>query len=500
MIQLKNVTKEFGDKTVLDDVCLQIYDGEKVVIIGENGQGKSTLLDVILKRQPVDSGEVITDGTFGFLQQNAKIDEKKLFEQLKNKEFAGEFYYNLKLLGFEKDFALTDERLSKLSCGEQTKMVLAQVLAQNPSVLILDEPTNHLDINGKNEVVKILKDFYGTLIVVSHDVDFINQIAYKLIELKNGKVFEYYGNYDDFLSQKENEKLRIEREYEKHTQQIADIKKQIDIYQRALAKSDSKKHRGSSRTCNSTTQDERAASLSRFAANRISKLKQQLDKDVQRPEKEHKIKYKLAKDDVKTKFLFIAENLSKKHGNQVIFENANFTIKSGDKIGIVGDNGAGKTTLLNILLGKIDFEGKLFVAPSVKSCLMKQDIYDLDFDKTINELSQSKDKEFRTNFILNLCTMKIDKSRFNTKIEKLSSGEKMRIKLAEVILSDANVIFMDEPTNHLDIANKTHLEKVLEGFNGTLVLVSHDKDFLRKTTNVIFEIKDKKIIVKDNKI
>ena len=131
---------------------------------------------------------------------------------------------------------------------------------------------------------------------------------------------------------------------------------------------------------------------------------------------------------------------------------------------------------------------------------MKQDIYDLDFDKTINELSQSKDKEFRTNFILNLCTMKIDKSRFNTKIEKLSSGEKMRIKLAEVILSDANVIFMDEPTNHLDIANKTHLEKVLEGFNGTLVLVSHDKDFLRKTTNVIFEIKDKKIIVKDNKI
>ena len=230
MIQLKNVTKEFGDKTVLDDVCLQIYDGEKVVIIGENGQGKSTLLDVILKRQPVDSGEVITDGTFGFLQQNAKIDEKKLFEQLKNKEFAGEFYYNLKLLGFEKDFALTDERLSKLSCGEQTKMVLAQVLAQNPSVLILDEPTNHLDINGKNEVVKILKDFYGTLIVVSHDVDFINQIAYKLIELKNGKVFEYYGNYDDFLSQKENEKLRIEREYEKHTQQIADIKNQIDIF------------------------------------------------------------------------------------------------------------------------------------------------------------------------------------------------------------------------------------------------------------------------------
>ena len=193
------------------------------------------------------------------------------------------------------------------------------------------------------------------------------------------------------------------------------------------------------------------------------------------------------------------ENISKLYGDTIALEHINLTLEHGI-YGLLGPNGAGKTTLLNILLGKIDFEGKLFVAPSVKGCLMRQDIYDLDFDKTINELSQSKDKEFRTNFLLNLCTMKIDKTRFNTKIEKLSSGEKMRIKLAEVILSDANVLFLDEPTNHLDIANKKHLEKVLEGFNGTLVLVSHDKDFLHKTTNIIFEIKDRKIIIKDNKI
>ena len=176
-----------------------------------------------------------------------------------------------------------------------------------------------------------------------------------------------------------------------------------------------------------------------------------------------------------------------------MFENSDFTIFSGDKIGIIGSNGTGKTTLLNILLGKTDFGGDLFVTPSVRPAFMQQDIYDLDENETINSLSQKEDKSYRTGFISNLISMNIDKSRFDTKIKNLSSGERMRIKLTQIILSDANLIVLDEPTNHLDIENKNYLQEVLEGFVGTVLIVSHDKNFLEHTTNKTLKIENKQI-------
>ena len=249
---------------------------------------------------------------------------------------------------------------------------------------------------------------------------------------------------------------------------------------------------------NSLRADVVSSKFSKKAADQMQKLKNELEKDVKRPEKEVHIRYRLQKEDIKTKFVIIAENLKKSFAHSSLFENASFTIEAGDKIALIGRNGTGKSTLINMILGKTDYEGTLRITPSLKIATMFQDVYDLDEEKTINEMSMLNDKEFRTAFITNLCSMNIDKSRFDTKIKFLSSGEKMRIKLCEIILSECNMIILDEPTNHLDILNKDYLQKVLSGYCGTILIVSHDKEFLKATTNKVLKIENKTIKLCEN--
>lgn len=491
MIQLKNLIKDFGTKNILNNISKTIYDGEKIGIIGANGQGKSTLLDIITKQIPPDSGEVVFLGNFAMLRQSSDFDTTELEKFIQDTGFANEFFKWLKRFGFKAEFNIDD--FDKLSCGEKTKLALSIAFAQNPDWLVLDEPTNHLDFEAKQLLIQSINKFAGTILIVSHDKNFLNNTVHKIWELKNGALEEFYGNYDDYLEQKRKKDLEIARNYEKHKKEMADIERQIDIYQRALEISDKKTRNGAKRTCSTTTQSERATSLSRFASNRVSKLRQKLNEDVEKPDKEIKIKYSLTKENLKSKYAIIAENLGKRFGDRVLFENANFMIESGDKVALIGNNGYGKTTLINMILGKEDFEGNLRITPSLKIAVMSQDVYDLNENTTINEMSALVDKAYRTAFITNLCNMNIDKSRFNTKVKYLSSGEKMRLKLCELILSDANMIILDEPTNHLDILNKDYLELVLRDFVGTLLIVSHDKDFLEHTTNKILKITDKQI-------
>lgn len=496
MIQLKNISKDFGTKSILNNISEVVYDGEKIGVVGNNGQGKSTFLDILTKQTMPDCGEVVTDCSMAVLKQNSAFEKNELFNLLQDQSFSQEFFKWLKKFDFKAEFNF--QNFDKLSCGEKTKLALSMVFAQKPDCLILDEPTNHLDMEAKQLLVENLNNFYGTVLLVSHDKDFLNQTVQKIWELKDGKIVEYYGNYDDFAKQKEQKKLEISRNFEKHKKEILDIESQIDIYQRALAVSDKKTHRGAKRTCNATTQDERAKSLSRFAASRVSKLKQKLNQDVEKPEKEIKIRYNLKKEDLKSKYAIIAENLKKEFDGRVLFENANFVIESGDKVALVGSNGIGKTTFVNMILGRTQFEGTLKLTPSLKIAVMSQDVYDLDENLTINEMSTFGDKNYRTAFITNLCSMNIDKTRFDTKLKFLSSGEKMRIKLCELILSDANMIILDEPTNHLDILNKDYLELVLKNFEGTLLIISHDKNFLKNTTNKVLQIKDCQLKLLDN--
>ncbi len=501
MLQLKDICKSFGSKTVLDNINEIIYDGEKIGIVGSNGQGKSTLLNIITGKDRADSGEVVSNEKIGFLEQSSAIEFGSLLNKLTDAEFSQEFFKQLKKLGFTKQIEWTLERIKLLSCGERTKIALASVLAINPTMLILDEPTNHLDIEGKAEIVREIQNFAGSVLVVSHDIDLLNQTVFKIWQVKDGKVSEFFGNYDDYKTQIEEKKLEIKRNYDKHKKRVAEIQEDIAQYKHYAGLADARRYKHKAdrlglRYSNGLEADIRSTKLSKRAAHQISRLEQELKKDVETPEKEFEIKYFLNTGDLKAKNIIFAENLTKKFGGNVLFENANFLISSGDKIGIIGANGTGKSTFLDIILGKTDYTGKLFITPSLKIVRLKQDVYDLDEDMTINEMSRQFDGQYRTDFIKNLVSMNIDKKIFDTKIRYLSSGERMRIKLCQIILSDANAIMLDEPTNHLDIENKQYLEKILSGFAGTIFIVSHDIDFLKHTTNRTFEIKDKKIIVK----
>ncbi len=500
MIILNNITKEYGSKTVLDQISLTIYDGERVAIIGNNGVGKSTLLNIITGATTPDEGTISSKDSIAYLKQSSEIDMQQIFDEISKKELAHTFEIELKKLGVSEDITFDRDRIGKISPGEQTKIALAFCIAKNPNVLILDEPTNHLDQKGKDLLIDYLNEFYGTIIFVSHDVEFIDRVAQKVIELKNGKIEEYWGNYASFLEQKEQEQLEIKRNYEKNRKEQKEIKEKITKFQEFAKKVDAGKHQKSAQRAGVSFDrglraDVVSSKFSRRAKDQISKLEKKIKEDVERPEKDIKIRYNLKHEDFKTKFLYVAENLSKAFGNKVLFKNSNFTIENGEKIALLGDNGAGKSTLINILLGKESYDGTLRTAPSVKPILMKQDIYDLDEELTINEMSQQKDKAYRTGFITNLCSMNLDKSRFDTKIKNLSSGEKMRIKLCEIVLSDFNFLILDEPTNHLDILNKDYLKKVLMGFEGTLLIVSHDKAFLKGLTTKTLRIENNSVKV-----
>ena len=353
MIQLVNITKEFGSKTVLDNVSLSIYDGDKVCIVGNNGEGKTTLINIILGKIKPDSGQVVLSNNCGYLPQNALVDLGDLVDNIKDVDFASEFYQILSKLNFTQDFVFTEERIRSLSCGERTKIVLASILAASTDTLVLDEPTNHLDRSAKECLARVLNEYKGTIVLVSHDIDFINKTMRKIVEIKQGNIHEYEGNYDAYQAQKENEKLCIAREYEKHQKRVKEINAQIDMYKRASEKSaaqrsNAKKQKEQGGGWGFFRQDVAMKKLSTFAAAKIKQLEHELDKDVAKPEKEHVIRYKLTKDDLKTTFAYVARDLGKSWGDEVLFEHSDFTIRSGDKVALIGDNGVGKSTLVDI--------------------------------------------------------------------------------------------------------------------------------------------------------
>ncbi len=501
IIKLNNLNMEYNRK-ILDNINLDITAGEKIGIVGANGSGKTTLLKIILGIEKPTSGSITLDPkvTVGYLKQATEYTTEDFVSMAGDRINISEFLKLNSEMNLSKNIDFSKARIESLSGGEKTKIALSNILVKNPDILILDEPTNHVDINSVEWLIKRINKYNGTLLVVSHDRYFLNSVANKIIELDNAKATMYHGNYDYYEKAKilETEKLRLQygeqqKEDKRVQKEIIQLKQWSTKGEKEAGKQGGMRSDSKIKGVKSNAQS-KAQKTSRMAKNKIVRLEQSRDKYIEKPRDEANIKFNFSGINNGATALIRAENITKKFKEQSLFDNSTFNINNKEKVGLIGSNGSGKTTLLKIIMGIEELSnGSLWKTPSLKMAYMSQDVFNLDEKRTIMEVASVKDNNYKQSFLSNLVNMGINKNIFNNKISTLSLGERMRIKLVEIILGEYNLLILDEPTNHLDLPNKIELERTLQEYKGAFLIASHDKYLLTKVT-------DKLLVFENNKI
>ena len=509
-LRIEHLTKTYGDKTLFEDANFIINEHDRIGLIGTNGSGKTTFLNAISGLDPADSGKLVAPNNYriSYLKQQPELDPEKtimeavfdgagpVFQTIKQYEEAlvaysadpeneklQKRYDNAEAKMNQEDAWSADsdiktiltqlhikdwhQKIKTLSGGQIKRVGLAQVLIQEPDLLILDEPTNHLDFDSIAWLESYLASYKGALLVVTHDRYFLDQIANQIIELSFGKFYFYTGNYQDFVTQKAE---RVERELTAEHKQQQLYKKEL-AWMRTGAKA------------RTTKQQARI--------NNFNKLKEGLNK----VQVDGKVDINLGQQRLGKKVLEI-KNGSLILDTHPIIRDFDLLIQAGDRIGITGVNGAGKSSFLNVLAGKKMLDkGELIIGETVKIAYYQQQTEDIPEDKRVisylNEVGQNitnKDGEHISTTQL-LEQFLFPRFMHGTLIRKLSGGEKRRLYLLKLLMMQPNVLILDEPTNDLDIGTLTVLEDYLDKFQGTVITVSHDRYFLDKVADslLIFE-------------
>ena len=515
-ISLNGIKKSYGFKNILNGINIDIKTGDKVSLVGENGCGKTTILNIISKNENPDMGSVAirSGATVGYLTQQVdniynertvkdilygslikilelegllkKYEEKMINNpddiNIINKYLSTQEKY-MNIGGYEvntliekvshgvKIDYLMDKSFANLSGGEQKRVLLAAIIIRKPNILLLDEPTNHLDISTLEWLEDYLNKYNGALVVISHDRYFLDKVTNKTILIENGKAIVFHGNYSKYLSENE---LRIEREFKEYKDQqklIIAMKKKIK-------------------------QLEEFGKLAYPSGESFFRRAENIRKRLERIELKDKpvikkdLPLNLVFDKRSGKDALVIKNYTLSIGNKLLIDDINIKLNYGDKVCIIGNNGCGKTTLINRIINNTSDNIK--IGTNIKIGYIPQQII-FDLDETV--LSYA-----RKYFVGDESHLRsaLDKFYFHgenvfKKISKLSGGEKVRLKLFVLIQDKCNFIILDEPTNHIDIFTKESLEEALSEYKGTLLFVSHDRYFINKLANKILYINDNKI-------
>jgi ATP-binding cassette subfamily F protein 3 len=504
----------FGDFVLLQNISFNIHDTDKVGIVGVNGAGKSTLFKIICGSITPDSGDVfLSKGQkIGYLEQNSglnssntilnelllaysdliamesrlKILEEQISINSTNKDSLssmmkeydlllekfsrlGGYMYNSRIRGVLKGLGFNDNqydtKILTLSGGQKTRLALAKLLLEEPDILLLDEPTNHLDISALEWLEGFLKSYRGSVIIISHDRYFLDSITNKTIELENCECKSYNGNYTSYLSQK-----ALNREIQQ---------KHYDIQQKEITRMESfiEQQKRWNREKNIV-----AAESRQKAINRIEKI----DKPKNLP---GALKIKFRTEITSGNDVLFVEKLSKGYSGKSLFNDISFNIKKKENVFILGPNGCGKSTLLKIIIGKLNQDaGSFEYGHNVKIGYYDQEQADINSSNNIlEEVWNSNEKLTQTQVRTTLAAFLFQSEDVFKSISVLSGGEKSRVALVKLMLSDSNVLILDEPTNHLDINSREVLEKSLQTFDGTILAVSHDRYFIKKLSTRILE-------------
>ncbi len=468
MLELEDVVKYVNDRRLLKIDNLKINKGDKIGVVGRNGVGKSTLLAILAGEGQPDEGRIRRNCPFSSISQLGPPIPGRTIDPLAASEFA-----------------VAAINTGHMSGGEQTRLKIAAALSEEAPLLLADEPAANLDIKGRELLEAKLRGFRGTLVLVSHDRLLLDAVCDTIWEIENGVLQVYRGNYTAYLGQKENARKHHEREYEQYT----DKKKQL---QAAIA--DRKSRSAATRK----TPARMGNSEARLHKMGNQKAKANLDKAVkamesrleklpvvEKPQTGPAIAFPFGTTcDLPGKIAVRGEGLDKRFGTRIIFNKAEFTLPVGQKVALCGDNGCGKSTLLNMIVGR---EARISVAPQARIGYFAQVMGGLDPAKTLlaNVMAGSvHDEATVRNLLARLLFRREDVFK---PAGVLSGGERTRVSLAKIIVSDANVLLLDEPTNYLDLSSLEAFEQVLAGYGGTVLFVSHDRRFIdRVATRLLF--------------
>lgn len=519
ILSCNNISKSFGTDVIIKSCSFNIEDHEKAAIVGINGAGKSTLLKIITGIEPADTGLVTLakDKTLGYLsqQQNLNSDNTIYDELLSVKQYIldmeaqlrsienqmksaddtaletlmkkysdlnHEFELNngysykseitgvLKGLGFaEEDFTLN---VNTLSGGQKTRVALGRLLLSKPDIILLDEPTNHLDMESISWLENYLLNYSGAVLIVAHDRYFLDKIVSKIIELDNGNATVFSGNYTDYASKKA---ILRNMQLKEYLNQQREIKHQEEVITKLK-------------------QFNREKSIKRAESREKMLNKMEF---VDKPEiLNDKMDIKLEPNVISGNDVLTVDNLTKSFDGTVLFDNISFQIKRGERVALIGSNGTGKTTILKLINGIIPADsGSIYLGAKVNIGYYDQEHHVLDPDKTIFDEIRDAYPDLNNTQIRNtLAAFLFTNEDVFKYIKDLSGGERGRVSLAKLMLSNANFLILDEPTNHLDITSKEILENALNSYTGTVLFVSHDRYFINSTATRIIELANKTVV------
>ncbi|QNO14196.1 Msr family ABC-F type ribosomal protection protein [Alkalicella caledoniensis] len=480
LIKGKDICVEYSGKDILDIKDIEIYDYHRIGLVGANGSGKSTLLKILLGEIELPGCKINRLGRFAYVPQLDQVSNTEV------KDFS--------LMG---KMGVKEVNLQNMSGGEETRLKIAQALSEQVHGIFADEPTSHLDSEGTEFLIGQLKYYTGALLVVSHDRYFLDEVVDKIWELKNGRITEYWGNYSDYVRQKEEEHQNETVKYQRFVAERDRLQKAVEEKRKQANKIEQKANSGAKKKNTQSagrlghqkptgSKQKKLYNAAKSIENRIEALG-----DVEAPENTRSIRFRQSKAlQLHNPYPIIGSEITKQLGGKLLFDNASFNIPLGSKVALTGGNGTGKTTLLKMILNQ---EDGITVSPKAMMGYFAQNGYKYNQALGIIEF-MTQDCDYNTSEIRSvLASMGFAQTDISKKLSVLSGGEIIKLLIAKMLLGPYNILLMDEPSNFLDLPSIEALERLMKDYKGTIVFVSHDKGLIDNVADVVYDIKDNQL-------
>lgn len=473
LVECSNIKKYFRDRLIIEIENLKIYSEDRIGIVGVNGVGKTTLMNILSQRLESDEGWIKLYANLAYISQLEEPEKKDISSEMASK------------------FGISNAWNTMMSGGEKTRFKLAQSLEKDTPMIFADEPTSNVDMEGIELMESRFEEYRGALLMISHDRSFLDKLCNKILEIENGKIKIYHGNYSEYSVQKAEERERKEFEYQQYIKKKKRLEEVIeDTKQKIKGIRNAPKRMGNSEARLHKMGNQKAkANLDRAVKNIEARIEHLEVKET--PKKQEKIKLDVTDSSkVHSKIIIQGENINKAFGKKIIFDKANFAIYNGVKVALIGPNGCGKSTLIKMIMEKDD---AIKIAQGAKIGYFSQDMSILKEKCSIIENVMESSMYDETYGRILLARLLFKREDIYKKVNILSGGERVKVSFAKILLQDINLLVLDEPTNYMDISSLEVIEEALKEYDRTLLLVSHDRSFVTSVADHIMTIENHEI-------